>query len=292
MNRIRNRFGILLLLTLCVCLCAAAVSGFAEPDLLSREVVHNPDGSITIIPDDDEENPGGETVELPPPDPTRPPVEGEDWADALEGVANLNGAETPTYWTDPVTGETVPVTVVYMGIGRSMVILNEEKTLVNTVDLKWQTEAPEDRVLAVVDAPRVGYAWLRKQPNNKITNLKIMQVRTDSVVRVISSGDNWTMVDYNGMRAYVKTSALEFFNNDHTEFDSGVVSVKGRITGKDTVHVRSRDDGCRDLGEYKIGTPVTVFDIIDEWAEVDIGGWHCRILAKYVTLERELASAD
>ena len=67
----------------------------------------------------------------------------------------------------------------------------------------------------------------------------------------------------------------------------GVVSVKGRTKGNDSVHARSRDRGRRDLGEYKLGTPITVFDIIDEWAEVDICGWHGMILSKYVTIINE-----
>ena len=35
------------------------------------------------------------------------------------------------------------------------------------------------------------------------------------------------------------------------------------------------------------GAPITVFDIIDEWAEVDICGWHGMILSKYVTVVEE-----
>ncbi len=291
MNHGTTGRGMLFLLTLCVCLCLAAVSVFAETDQFGNEIIHNPDGSITIVTDDNNPNAGGGQDPYSS-DPTSPPIEGEEWQAALDGVASLNGTETPTWWTDPLTGQSFPVEVIYMGIGRSMVILNEQNTMVNTVDLKWQTEAPEDRVLAVVDAPRDGYAWLRKHPNDSKKNLKITQVRTDTVLRVVSSGDHWTMVDYDGLRGYIQNGSLEFFTNDHTDFETGKVSVKGRTDGKDTVHVRSRDKGQRDLGEYRIGTPITVFDIIDEWAEVDISGWHCRILAKYVILEKELASAD
>ena len=289
-RRTNSRGMLLLLLALCICLCFSAGSVSADTDQFGNEIIYNPDGSITVVTDDD--NPIAGTVELPSDDPTRPPIEGEDWQAAIQGVIDANGAETPTFWTDPATGQTSPVEVIYMGIGRSMVVLNGKQVMVNTVDMKWQTEAPEDQVLAVVDAPRNGYAWLRKQPSSDKKNLKIQQIRTDSVLRVISTGENWTMVDCGGLRGYIQTSSLEFFRNDHTDFEAGLVSVKGRISGKDTVHVRSRDKGQRDLGEFRLGTPLTVFDIIEEWAEVDIGGWHCRILAKYVTFEKELASSD
>ena len=263
--------------------------------------VTNDDGSITVVTGDKDpvitNDDGSITVEsgqiqIQTEEPTRAPITGEDWDALLSSVAARNGSETLTVWTDPATGNTVQVSVKYMGIGRSMIELNGQEIMVNTVDLKWQTDAPEDKVLATVDAPRVGYAWLRKAPSNSIKNAKLLQIRTGSVLRVISTGDNWTLVDYEGLRGYVQTSSLEFYLNDHTDFETGFVSLKGKITGKETVHARSRDKGCRDLGEYRLGTPVAVFDIIDEWAEVDIGGWHCRILAQYVTLEKELASAQ
>ena len=247
-------------------------------------VEKNSDGSINV-----ESGTMGVDIEI---EPTRAPLTTEEWEQLMESVAARNGEVTPTFYTNPSTGISSAVDVVYMGIGRSMVVLDGQEILVDTVDLKWQSEAPEDHLLAVVDAPRVGYAWLRKKPSNKKTNPKIMQVRTDSIVRVISTGENWTLVDYNGTRAYIQTAALEFYCNDHTGFEAGYVSVKGKIQGKDSVHVRSRDKGCRDLGEYQLGTPVTVFDVVDDWAEIDICGWHCRLQTKYITMEKEIASAQ
>lgn len=264
--------------------------------------VKNDDGSMTVVTNDQDpvkKNEDGSItvdsgqIQIDVEDgPTRAPLTGEEWDALLQSVAARNGSETPTFWTDPATGNTVQVEVKYMGIGRSMVVVDGKNTLVNTVELTWQTEAPEDKVLAAVDAPKLGYAWLRKAPGNDKKNAKIRQIRTGTVLRVINTGKNWTLVDCEGLRGYVQTSSLEFFMNDHTDFDTGYVSVKGRITGRDTVHARSRDKGCRDLGEYKLGTPITVFDIIDEWAEVDICGWHCRILSKYVTLEKELTAKE
>ena len=275
--------------------------GGVPEDDSSSGTVKNPDGSITVGTSDTDsaqQNPDG-SIELESgtggvdiPDTPRAPLEGEEWQAVLDSVAARNGTETPTVWTDPATGQTQAVEVVYMGIGQSMIRLDGREKLVNTVDLSWKTEAPEDKVLAVVDTPKGGYAWLRREPNNKITNPKIQQVRTDSVVRVIAAGKNWTLVDYNGTRAYVQSSSLEFFRNDHTDFDTGLLSVNGKTQGKDSVHIRSRDKGCRDLGEYRLGTPITVFDIVDKWAEIDICGWHCRVLAKHVTLTKETASAD
>lgn len=252
---------------------------------------HNPDGSITVITAD--EDPTAGALDLPPDDgPTRAPLEGDEWQAVLDSMAARNGAETPTVWTDPATGNTVPVSVVYMGVGRSMVAVNGSQLLVNTVDLKWTTEAPEDKVLARVDAPKNGYCWLRRQPSSDITNPKVAQIRTDTVMRVIGTGPSWTFVDYDGMRGYVQTSSLEFYANDHTEFEAGYLSLKGKIKGSDTVWLRSSDKGERMLKECVLGTPVTIFDIVDEWAEIDSCGFHCRIRSDRVTKAKDIPAAE
>ena len=269
--------------------------GGVQEDNPGPGTVSNQDGSMTVVTQEKDPvaNPNGGMevesgqIQSGEPEATRAPLTGEEWEALLAGVAAKNGTETPTVWTDPSTGETHSVQVKYMGVGRSMVVLNGQNMLANTVDLKWETTAPEDKVLAAVSAPKLGYAWLRKDASSSMKNPKIQQIRTDTVLRVIGTGKNWTLVDCGGLRGYVLTSALEFFRNDHTDFEPGVISVKGRTKGNDTVHARSRDRGRRDLGEYKLGTPITVFDIIDEWAEVDICGWHGMILSKYVTVVEE-----
>ena len=275
--------------------------GGVEENDSGSGTVQNEDGSMTVVTGDKDPvqytEDGGMEVEsgqvyYNEPEATREPLTDEEWKAMLDSVAARNGAETATVWIDPKTGTAASAQVVYMGIGRSCVTVNGQKQLVNTVDLKWETEAPEDKVLAVINAPREGYAWLRKAPNNKITNPKVQQCRTDSVVRVISTGKNYTLVDYNGMRGYVLTSSLEFFANDHTDFMSGCLSYNGKTTGKAIATAKSRDKSKKRLKDCKVGTPVTVFDIIEDWAYVDLEGFFCRVEAKYITLNHEATAAS
>lgn len=253
-------------------------TGVADP-MAGQQV--NSDGSITI-----ESGQGGVDIQT---EPTRAPLTAEEWDELLAQAGRRNGDYTPTFYRDPVTGNITEVQVVYMGIGRSMVVLNGQNRLVGTVNLTWATEAPEDKVLAVIEK---GYAWIRMKPNEKITTAKLEQCRMDQVVRVLNTGKNFTFVDHNGLRGYIKTSSLEFFANDHTDYQTGMLSVKGKTAGRETCNVRSRDDSHRYLAEYQQGTPVTVFDIIDDYAQIDVCGWHCTVNTKYLTLEKETASAD
>lgn len=222
--------------------------------------------------------------------PTRAPLTEEEWEQRLSHAAQVNGDSTPTVYRDPVTGETYDVEVVYVGIGRSMILLNGQETLVNTVDLEWQTEVTDGEVLAVIKTPKNGYAAMYAGKSKKTTLL--MQCRLDSVVRVIKKGKSWTLVDFQGTRGYVQTSSLSFYLNDHVDFQPGLISVKGRTKGKDTVNIRSSDAKHRVLADYRLGTPVTVFDVADDWAEVDVCGWHCTINTKFLTMEKDTASAD
>ncbi len=271
--------------------------GVAEDD--GPVTVQNEDGSMTVITSDQNDvtvnEDGSITVEsgqiqIIEPETTRGPLTAEEWEQRLQHASVVNGAYTPTVYKNPQTGEVTEVTVRYMGIGRSMVVLNGVETLVNTVDLEWLTEAPADKVLAVIDTPRNGYAAMYAGKSKKTTLIK--QCRLDQVVRVISTGKNWTMIDHDGTRGYVQTSSLEFYTNDHVEFDPGLLSVKGRVKGKDSANIRSRDKTHRNLCSYALGTPLTVFDIVDEWAEVDVCGWHCVINSKCLTLEHELETAS
>jgi len=283
-----KRLVTLLTLLLCACLCLASVS-LAETDEFGNTIIHNPDGSITVITDD--ENPNAGKIVLPTGDESfHEPITGEEWDAQMAGAAALNGTDTPTWYTDRATGAKTQVRVKYMGLARSMVVLDGKEQLVNTVDLSWETTAPEGKVLAVIAPKSNGYVSLRKKSSSK--SLKLEKCRIDSVVRVISTGKNWTMIDYNGIRGYVMTSSLEFHANDRTEYLSGVISVKGRTKGTDTVTVRSRAKNLYRLEAFKVGTPLTVFSIEDQWANVEVGGFHCRIDAKYVTLDENLTASN
>ncbi len=131
--------------------------GGVQEDNPASSTVNNQDGSMTVVTGDKDpvQNPNGGMevesgqIQSGEPEATRAPLTGEEWTALLAGVAAKNGTETPTVWTDPSTGEAHSVQVKYMGVGRSMVVVNGQNTLVNTVDLKWETTAPEDKVLAL-----------------------------------------------------------------------------------------------------------------------------------------------
>ena len=110
---------------------------------------------------------------------------------------------------------------------------------------------------------------------------------TNSVVRVIKYGKNWCLVDYRSLRGYVKTGSLSFYSNSSAEYTTGILSYKGRTKSKNgttTVNLRAKAvNGSRILESVVVGTPVTILSTEGKWCEVDCKGYHCYVLAEYIT---------
>ena len=234
----------------------------------------NEDGSITVISgqirmEDEAQRSGGGLTQ-------------EEWEARMKKALERNGSYTETYYFGPEK-EPIPVTVVYVGLARSKIKIGDTELMVNTCDLAWSTEAPADQVLAVVDANRLGYAALRANTSTK--SFILDHCITGKVVRVLSTGKNWTKVDYDGMRGYVLTSSLKFYPNMIRSYETGQIAYEGRTTGRSTINIRaSAKNNSRILANYTLGTPLTIFSMDEKWCEVDVGGWHCYILREYVSM--------
>ena len=239
-------------------------------------VTYNGDGSMEV-----------ESGALPIVDESESASEGltqEEWEARMQKALNRNGLYTETYYVGPEKYPT-EVEVKYVGLARSMVVLGGKEAMVNTCDLLWASSAPSDRLLAVVNAPKQGTAALRDKTSAKAFIMD--RPTTGRVVRVLSVGDAWTMVDYDGMRGYMQTAALTFYPNSQRTYDTGCISLDGRTRGKNTIFIRSAaKNGSRHLADYALGTPLTIFNMDEKWCEVDVEGWHCYILTEYVTMNQ------
>ncbi len=234
------------------------------------EVVRNEDGSITV------ESGQLQVIEEKKDEKTGDQI----WAEGMARAAAKNGTYTPTYYVDDSDSIT-EVAVDYMGIYRSRVNLNGEDVFVDTVNLVWVTDAPQDKVLAVVTAKT--YARLFAKSSKK--SLVMDKVYNGTVLRVLDTDKNWTFVDYNGERGYVQTSVLKFYENVAREYRGGMVSTKsGHTYGNSTVHVRNDPKGSQQE-EYPVGTPITVFEDDGTWCRIEVKGHMCYIRREFMVYE-------
>ena len=236
-----------------------------------KDIVQNPDGSITLE--------SGQVMTVQS-EEDRAAEHEQGWYTGMARAANVNGTYTPTFYTD-AEGSEMEVPVAYIGLGRSMISLNGQNVLVDTTSLRWETEAPADKVIAVVN--KSTYAKLHSKKDSK--SLVMDKVPTGQILRVINTGKNWTFVDYKGIRGYVATNYLNFYANEKQEYQAGIIATRaGKTKGTVTVHVRNKPNG-RQQEEYTIGTPVTVLGIEGDWAQVEVEGHSCYIKKEFIVYD-------
>lgn len=245
----------------------------------------NADGSVTIesgtygTPDEGGSGTGQHLTE-------------EEWAARWNKYTAKNGTTTGTVYMDDA-GAIHPAEILHLGLGRSTILVEEQELIVPTSSLRWDTEAPEDMVLAVVTPSTQSYITLRAKSSQKA--FVMGHCNKCKVLRVIRTGKTWTFVDDEGVRGYVMTSGLTFFSNSPKNYVTGIITINGKVAkGKDhTVHVRSSGSNkAKQIAEYPAGTELTVFSLEGDWYEVDVAGLHCYIHNKFVTLNEPLIMAE
>ena len=257
-------------------------SGGTSDGMSDTGIPLNEDGSITVesgqlpIADSVAESTGHLT-----------PVE---WGARWAKYTAANGVTTGTVYMDDA-GNVTPAEIKYLGLGRSTIITGGKELIVPTSSLRWDTEAPDDKVLALVTPAKQSYLTLRAKKSQK--SFVMGHCDKCKVLRVIGTGKTWTMVDDEGVRGYVLTSGLTFFDNSPRQYAAGMITVKGKTPSGNTVHVRSSNkNGARQIAEFDVGTPITVFAQDDKWCEIDVAGLHCYILSQFVTLQEPLITAS
>lgn len=229
---------------------------------------------------------------------------GSDEDDGTNGGNGSSNWKPPAYSTASVTwinaeGEEKIVSIITLGTVECVIRVDKEEMTVPTSELKWETEAPENKRLASVYAPKGGKAAMRTKSSSKAAVIE--QVKTNRLVLVLATGKNWTKVVHEGKIGFIKTSSLRFYPvggvNEKDQVEGypkpGFVTFRGRIKSRNTVNVRMNGkNGSRILTDFKAGTPITVFKQEGKWSEIDVGGYRAFILTEYVTLAEDLETEE
>ena len=211
----------------------------------------------------------------------------EEWAARWAKYSSRLGTTSGTiYRTED--GQVFPVKILSLGLGRSTVLIGQDKFLVPTSSLEWDHEVPDEKVLAVVYPKKQGHVTLRAKSSAKA--FVMAQAAKCSVARVIKSGKTWSLVDVGGVRGYCYTSTLIFYDNKPRQYTTGMITINGKTPrGADfTVHVRDASSKGGQIAEFVPGTPITVFALDNQFYEADVEGLHCYIMKDFVTLDAPL----
>ena len=99
--------------------------------------------------------------------------------------------------------------------------------------------------------------------------------------------EDQVQVRYDDIVGYVAKKSVEVFELADVTGTPGVLSLKGRTSGKAQVRVRYTDGG-KLMDNIRIGTPVVVLSETKESYEVEVDGRRGFVQKEYVTLEGEL----
>ncbi len=213
---------------------------------------------------------------------------------AMAWAFTNNGPETKTVYRDE-TGTETEVEVIHLGVLRSLIGIGGEKQMVETWHLSWETEAPEEKVLAVVRSPRMSReVAYHADKNDKSTILGRASV--GKVAQVIRVGKEWSLVDLHEAgvpRVFIHNSCLDFWSNIPREYTTAKVTINGKTKSKEPIGVR-----CGDGSQYQKvqnvypGDTLTIYAQNKKWCEVDVNGYHVFILKQFVTEDERTADAQ
>lgn len=212
-----------------------------------------------------------------------------------KGSTKVSAEKIGVYYVDE-NGEEKPVTIDTLGTAVSVIVLNKEKVTVPTADLRWETKAREDQMLAVVKAHKSGKASLRAKASTK--GKVIEKVTTNRIVLVVEKGKTFTKVIHEGQVGYIINTALTYYpvggvKDGEPAAQPGWVSFRGRLKSGNTVNIRQNGkNGSRILTDFKAGTPIMVFGQDKRWSEIEVGGYRAYILNEYVTLDDGTIQAE
>ena len=211
-----------------------------------------------------------------------------------DGSASGDGYTAPKVQTGAVrwvdeNGEEQNVTLVTLGTAVSEIRLDKETFTVPTADLRWDTTADADEMLAVIKAHKTGEGSLRVKASSK--SACIEKITTNRIVLVLEKGKKFTKVMHEGKIGYVINTALTFYpvggvKEGEAEPMPGWVSFRGKLNSRNTINIRQNGkNGSRILTDFIAGTPIMVFKQEGKWSEIDVGGYRAFILSEYVTLD-------
>lgn len=160
---------------------------------------------------------------------------------------------------------------------------NGENKRVPTAELTFGENVPDGEKLAVLNAPRLGEAKMRKGPSEKTA--MFYTCKGGWVCAVLKTGKEYTKIHYQGVEGYVKTKSLRFFPAADVEKSPlGLLSYQGRTTGKRTINLRCLPDKKSvSVASWPVGTQVYLLSHENGWWEVEARGIRGFVQEEYVT---------
>ena len=212
----------------------------------------------------------GEKVEAEKPAATTAPMQA---ANKNSGKASTSTTTNSAEKQEAAAEATVQIGLVQLGTHTSVVEYEGRELTVPTAELQFSADAPADKRLAYIHAPRTGRCYLRAKASDKGDVLD--KCPAGMVVQVIKYGKSYCQIVFEGKTGYVQTACLKFLDPSAEILGTTVLTYNGKATGAAQVPIRNdKSNDSAIVVKLRSGTEVTVFAKAGKWYEVECDGLH------------------
>ena len=176
-------------------------------------------------------------------------------------------------------GEKSALTLKYPGTAYFVVEAGEETEQIPATEVFWETDAPDDKRLAVVN--KKSGATLKNSAGKKTARLPAC-----SILPVISLGSKNAKVIYNGKTGFVSLSDVDLTGFVSEIIGSGTITLNGNASGRAEIKIRyAGSSSGKVVDNWKTGTKVTVLDEKNGFCQIEAKGLRVWVQDKYLTLD-------
>lgn len=209
---------------------------------------------------------------------------------AAEHVAQVTakraGTDTGSDTTSIVIQGEVQVSLEQLGTTTSRISYQGTVSEVPTSELRFGSDVPDDKKIAVVYAPRTGKASLREKASTSAA--VITKCKAGTIVSVMEYGKKFCKISYNGSVGYILTSCLQFHAPTEQPIGEAVLTYNGKATGRTTINIRNDADGdSAKITEWRTGTTVLVYGQENGWYEIEANGMRGYVKGDFITLSEK-----
>lgn len=175
-----------------------------------------------------------------------------------------------------IGGKDREVLIQILGLCRSYIFVDDEPMFVYTEDLEITEGLPREQRLAYIKTS--GHARLYKDPDFK----KSLGLRCSpgTILPVVSVGDNYIQVQYNGKTGYMKRTSVEL-SGPREGLGTGLVDNNNKTVN---IRVEMNQKSARVVA-VKSGTEMTIISETDHWYEVEYNSLHGYVRKEFMKIK-------
>ena len=178
----------------------------------------------------------------------------------------------------------VSVTVEELGTIHTQIKVKDELITVLTHELDFADIDETQLQLGYIIAPKTGRAAMRDKAAKGETIIRYCDAGDMAIILEI--GEDYTHILYKGTEGYVLSDTVQPIEIPEENGEYAQLSKEGRTDTGAIINIRNLPDrnSCK-IVEWRTGTELTVWDLVDGWYEIEAHGMRGFVMEEFVTID-------